>query len=79
MVVPEKINSVVSRGEKAISLKKRWVAGYRLVQEIDRLQQVCNVIRAETRVQGNGLGLGVKIECGNVRRRGALDRALFTR
>jgi len=40
MIKPIEVKLVMSSGEEAIRLEKRWVTRHRLVQQIDYLQHV---------------------------------------
>src|SRR4030095_6652129 len=77
MVVAKKIKPVMSEGELAIRIEKRWITSDGLVQQIDRLE----VIRLPARAvpQQNIFGARVEIERADVTRRRTLDCVFFTR
>ena len=76
MVEAKEVKQVMSVGELAVRLEKRWVTRDGLVQQISCLQQFRS--RGTTKAcQKKIFGLRVKIEGGDVGRRGTFDCALF--
>src|SRR6266480_810106 len=76
MVGPKEIKRVMSPGELAVRIDKRWVSRNGLVQQIDRLQQILSL--SAGRPQKKILGARVEIECADVARRRAFDGVLFS-
>src|SRR5205823_11293935 len=77
MVETIKIKRVMSVGELAIGIEKRWITRHSLVQQIDRLEAIRFPPGAYRRK--NIFGARVKIERADVARRRTLDCVLFTR
>src|SRR5207249_280429 len=77
MVGAKKIKRVMSVGELAIRIEKRWITRDSLVQQIDRLEGIRFPDRR--RPQKNIFGARVEIERADVARRRTLDCVLFTR
>src|SRR5882724_12656350 len=77
MVDAKEIKRVMSEGELAIRIKKRWITRDSLVQQIDRLEGIRFPDRAFP--QQNIFGARVEIERADVARRRTLDCVLFTR
>src|SRR2546430_12034863 len=77
MVEAVKIKRVMSVGELAIRIKKRWITSDSPVQQIDRLEAIRFPPGAYR--QKNIFGARVKIERADVARRRTLDCVLFTR
>src|SRR6266480_3157968 len=77
MVDAKEIKRVMSVGELAIRIKKRWITRDSLVQQIDRLEGIPFPDRR--RPQKNIFGARVEIERADVARRRTLDCVLFTR
>src|SRR6266849_4912389 len=77
MVETKKVKRVMSVGELAICLEKRWIMRDSLVQQIDRLQKIGSRITAKDRCKKKIIGARVEIERADITRRGALDGALF--
>src|SRR5437667_11733467 len=77
MVEAKEVKQVMSVSELAVRLEKRWVTRYGLVQQISCLQQFRSRGTAKA-CQKKIFGLRVKIEGGDVGRRGMFDCILFT-
>src|SRR6266481_3565907 len=77
MVVAKKIKRVMSEGELAIGIEKRWITRNSLGQQIDRLEGIRFPDRACP--QQNIFGARVEIERADVARRGKFDGVLFPR
>src|SRR6266550_7839360 len=77
MVVAKKIKRVMSEGELAIRIEKRWIARDSLVQQIHRLEAIR--FPPEACRQKNIFGTRVEIERADVPRRVTFDGVLFTR
>src|SRR5947209_19486675 len=77
MVDAKEIKRVMSEGELAIRIKKRWITRDSLVQQIDRLEGICFPDRP--RPQKNIFSARVDIERADVARRRTLDCGLLTR
>src|SRR6266700_4216437 len=78
MVEAKEVNQVMSVGELAVRLEKRWVTPDSLVQQISCLQQFRSRSTAKA-CQEEIVGTCVEVESGDVTRRGTLDCTLFTR
>src|SRR6266481_8704644 len=77
MVEAVKIKRVMSVGELAIRIEKRWITRDSLVQQIDRLEAIRFPPGAYRRK--NIFGARVEIERADVARRRTLDCVLFAR
>src|SRR5262245_24393691 len=73
MVVAEQVKEVVSPGELAIRIEKRWIACDSLVQQLGPLEQISFIVAAKGRVQEKILGAREQIERGDIACRGTFD------
>src|SRR4030095_17079703 len=73
MVVAQQVKEVVSPGELAIRIEKRWIACDTLIQQLDPLEQISLVVAAKGRVQKKILGARVQIERENIACWGTFD------
>ena len=78
MVEAKEVKQVMSVGELAVRLEKRWVTRDGLVQQISCLQQFRSRGTAKA-CQKKVFGLRVKVKGGDVGRRGMFNCVLFTR
>src|SRR4030095_17149362 len=74
MVDAKEVKPIVSLGELAICIEKRWIMRDSLVQQIDCLELFC--CPGRRRLEKN-FAARVKIERADVGRRGAFDGVLF--
>src|SRR6266496_5376047 len=77
MVEAKEVNQVVSMGELAVRLEKRWVTRDSLVQQISCLQQFRSRNTAKA-CQEKIVGTRVEVDSGEVARRGTFDCTHFT-
>src|SRR4029453_14638007 len=77
MVEAKEVKQIMSVGELAVRLEKRWVTRDGLVQQISCLQQFRSRGTAKA-CQKNKFSASVKIEGGNVARRGGFDCSFLT-
>jgi hypothetical protein len=76
-VQPKEVKRVMSVGELAVSLEKRWVTPDGFVQQVSCRQQSrsCGTAKA---CQKKIFGLSIELEGGDIARRGTFDCTLFT-
>src|SRR2546422_8095339 len=79
VVGAEEVKQIVRVSQLAVSEEKLRITRYRLVQQINSLQQILSGSGGETCRKNESLGATVEIERCDVRRERLLDRALFTR
>src|SRR4029450_8768180 len=73
MVVAKQVKEVVSPGELAIRIEKRWITRDSLIQQLGPLEQISFIVAAKGRVQKKILGARVQIERGDIACRGTFD------
>src|SRR5438876_5951423 len=76
MINPEEIEFVVRIGEQAVGLEERRIARHRLIQQVNRLQQILS--GAESCRIKHCLGATIEIERCDIRRGRVLDCRFFT-
>src|SRR5438132_14390891 len=79
MIAADEIQLIMGVGELALREKERRISGQRLVQQINRLQQIRPTNGAETCRKNEILGATVEIERSHIRRRRLFDGSFFTR
>src|ERR1051325_8002804 len=79
MIVAKPINSDMKPGKLAIGIEKRWITLNSLLQQFDYLKMKASLLAdIETQPYKKTFGARVKVERGDVARRGTFDRVLFT-
>src|SRR6266545_2371204 len=72
MVIASEVHRVMSVGELAIRIEKRWIARDSLIQQLDRLQEIGFCLTAKARFQNKIFRAAVEIEGGEIGSRSAL-------
>src|SRR5438876_9426843 len=66
MINPKEIECIVGIGEQAVGLEEGWIARHRLIQQVNRLQQILS--GAESCRKSQCLGATIEIERCRIRR-----------
>src|SRR4029077_5319029 len=73
MVVASEVNGVMSEGELAKRIEKRWITGHSLIQQLDPLEQIRFCLTTKARTQNKIFGAAVEIEGSEIACWPALD------
>src|SRR6476661_2986634 len=73
MVVASEVNGVMSEGELAKRIEKRWITGHSLIQQLDPLEQIRFCLTTKARTQNKIFRAVIEIEGCEIGSRPALN------